>query len=293
MKNKKKIKKNIIEFLYITVATVIVAASVFFFLIPSQVSVGSISGLAIVLSNFVPLSVASLTMIMNVGLLLIGFLLIGRDFGLKTVYTSILLPVVMGIFEKVFPNNQSMTGDQTMDAICYCVFVCIGLAMLFNRNASSGGLDIVAKLLNKFFCMELGKAMSFAGMAVALSSALVYDKKTLILSILGTYFNGIVLDHTIFGSTVKKRVCIISKKEKEIRDFILYELHSGATLYKAYGAYSGNEHTEINTIVDKSEYMKLIRYVTKVDPKAFVTVYAVTEMMYQPKPIVMKEKEEK
>jgi len=279
------VKKNAIEFLYITIATVIVAASVFFFLVPSQVSVGSISGLAIVISNFVPLSVSALTMIMNVGLLIIGFLLIGRDFGIKTVYTSILLPAVMGIFEKVFPNNQSLTGDQTLDTICYCVFVSVGLAMLFNRNASSGGLDIVAKLLNKFFRMELGKAMSFAGMAVALSSALVYDKKTLVLSILGTFFNGLVLDHCIFGSTIKKRVCIISKKEKEIRDFILYEMHSGATLYKAYGAYTGNEHTEINTIVDKNEYMKLIHFVTKVDPKAFVTVYAVTEMMYQPKVI--------
>jgi len=150
-----KAKKNAIEFLYITIATVIVAASVFFFLVPSQVSVGSISGLAIVLSNFLPLSVSALTMIMNVGLLIVGFLLIGREFGIKTVYTSILLPVVMGIFEKVFPNNQSMTGDQTLDTICYCVFVSIGLAMLFNRNASSGGLDIVAKLLNKFFRMEL------------------------------------------------------------------------------------------------------------------------------------------
>ncbi len=278
-----KVKENLIEFMYITVATVIVAASVFFFLVPSQVSVGSISGLAIVIGNFIPLSVSALTMIMNVGLLIVGFLLIGREFGIKTVYTSILLPTVMGIFEMIFPYNQSLTGDQTLDTICYCVFVSIGLAMLFNRNASSGGLDIVAKLLNKFFRMELGKAMSFAGMAVALSSAFVYDKKTLVLSILGTYFNGLVLDHCIFGSTIKKRVCIISQKEKEIRDFILYDLHSGATLYKAYGAYSGNEHTEINTIVDKNEYMKLINFVTKVDPKAFVTVYAVTEMMYQPK----------
>lgn len=278
-----KVKENLIEFIYITIATVIVAASVFFFLVPSQVSVGSISGLAIVLGNFIPLPVSALTMIMNVGLLIVGFLLIGRDFGIKTVYTSILLPIAMGVFEMIFPNNQSLTGDQTLDTVCYCIFVSIGLAMLFNRNASSGGLDIVAKLLNKFFHMELGKAMSFAGMAVALSSALVYDKKTLVLSILGTYFNGLVLDHCIFGSTIKKRVCIISQKEKEIRDFILYDLHSGATLYKAYGAYSGNEHTEINTIVDKNEYMKLINYVTKVDPKAFVTVYAVTEMMYQPK----------
>lgn len=278
-----KLKENIWEFVVITFATVIVAASVFFFLVPSNVSVGSISGLAIVIANFVPLSVSAITMILNVSLLIVGFILLGREFGIKTVYTSILLPAVMGLFEYLFPNYQSMTGDQVLDTICYCVFVSIGLAMLFNRNASSGGLDIVAKLLNKFFHMELGKAMSGAGMAVALSSALVYDKKTLLLSILGTYFNGIVLDHCIFGSTVKKRVCIVSKKSKEILDFILYDLVSGATTYKAYGAYSGEEHMEINTIVDKHEYRRLMDYIIKNDPDAFVTVYAVTEMRYLPK----------
>ena len=278
-----KIKENIKEFLIITFATMIVAAAVFFFLVPSKVSVGSISGLAIVLSNFVPLSVSALTMIMNVCLLIVGFLLIGREFGIKTVYTSILLPTVMWIFEVIFPNNVSLTGDQTLDAVGYCVFVSIGLAMLFTRNASSGGLDIVAKLLNKFFHMELGKAMGMAGMAVALSSAFAYDSKTVVLSVLGTYFNGIVLDYFIFGSTIKKRVCIISKKHDEILSYILYELHSGATTYHAYGAYSGNMQWEINTIVDKNEYMKLYNYILKTDPDAFVTVYAVTEMRYKPK----------
>lgn len=278
-----KSKETIREFMIITVATVIVAAAVFFFLVPSNVSVGSISGLAIVLANFVPLSVSALTMILNVGLLLIGFLLVGREFGAKTVYTSILLPAVMGLFEWIFPENQSLTGDQTLDVICYCVCVSIGLAMLFNRNASSGGLDIVAKLMNKFLRMDLGKAMSVAGMAVALSSALAYDKKTVILSILGTYFNGIVLDNCIFGSTVKRRVCIISPKYKEILDFILYDLVSGATTYKAYGAYSEEEYVEINTLVDKQEYRQLMNYITKNHPDSFVTVYAATEMMYKPK----------
>lgn len=278
-----KSKETIREFTIITVATVIVAAAVFFFLVPSNVSVGSISGLAIVLANFIPLSVSALTMILNVGLLLIGFLLVGREFGAKTVYTSILLPTVMGVFEWIFPENQSLTGDQTLDVICYCACVSVGLAMLFNRNASSGGLDIVAKLMNKFLRMDLGKAMSVAGMAVALSSALVYDKKTVILSILGTYFNGIVLDNCIFGSTVKRRVCIISPKYKEILDFILYDLVSGATTYKAYGAYSEEEYVEINTLVDKQEYRQLMNYITKNHPDSFVTVYAATEMMYKPK----------
>lgn len=280
-----KIKENIQDFLMITLATVIVAAAVFFFLIPGKVSIGSISGLAIVLSNYVPLPVSALTMIMNVILLIFGFFFIGKDFGVKTVYTSLLLPVVMGVFETIFPNNQSLTNDQTLDAIGYCVVVSVGLAMLFTRNASSGGLDIVAKFLNKYFRMDLGKAMGAAGMAVALSSALVYDKKTVVLSVLGTYFSGIVLDNSIFGSTIKKRVCIISPKQEEILQFILHELHSGATKYHAYGTYSDTQYTELNVIVDKNEYMKLISFIEKTDPDAFVTVYAVNEMMYKPKVI--------
>ena len=154
-----KVKENVWDFLVITFGTAIVAASVFFFLVPGKVSVGSISGLAIVLSNFIPLSVSALTMIMNVILLIVGFMFFGKEFGIKTVYTSILLPTIMWILEVVFPNNQSLTGDQTLDVVCYCVFVSFGLAMLFVRNASSGGLDIIAKCMNKFLRMDLGKAM--------------------------------------------------------------------------------------------------------------------------------------
>lgn len=271
------------EFIIITLATVIVAAAVFFFLIPSHVSVGSISGLAIVLGNFVPLNISVITLILNTLLLILGFLFIGREFGAKTVYTSFLLPVVLGVFEMMFPNNQSITNDAFLDVLCYIFVVSIGLALLFNRNASSGGLDIVAKFLNKYLRMDLGKAMSLAGMCVALSSALVYDKKIVVLSVLGTYLNGIALDHFIFGFNIKKRVCIISQREEEIRDFILHHLHSGATIYEAIGAYDGKPRKEIITIVDKNEYATLMTYVLKTDKNAFVTVYTVNEIIYRPK----------
>ena len=144
-------------------------------------------------------------------------------------------------------------------------------------------LDIVAKLLNKFLGMELGKAMSAAGMLVALCSALCYDKKTVVLSVLGTYFGGIVLDYFIFGIDIKRKVCILSPKYEEITQFILHELHSGASHYDLYGAYDGSVRREIVTIVDKQEYRKLMDYVHKTDPKAFVTVYSVNEIRYQPK----------
>jgi uncharacterized membrane-anchored protein YitT (DUF2179 family) len=213
----------------------------------------------------------------------IGFLLIGREFGGKTIYTSVLLPILIGIFEKFFPNNTSITADPFLDMICYLFVVSVGLAMLFNRNASSGGLDIIAKLMNKYLHMDLGNSMAIAGMVVALSSALVYDSKTVILSVLGTYLNGIVLDHFIFGFDMKKRVCIVSNKEEEIRYFILNELHSGATIYEAFGAYKMNKKTEIIAIVDKNEYQKLMKYMKANDPDAFMTVYTVKEIQYKPK----------
>ena len=162
-----------------------------------------------------------------------------------------MLPVFLGIFEKIFPDFTSLTGSQELDAVCYVLVVSIGLAMLFNMNASSGGLDIVAKIMNKYLHMDLGKAMSLSGMCVALSSAFVYDKKTVVLSVLGTYVNGIVLDYFIFDQNVKRRVCIITKKEEELREFIINNLHSGATIYEAIGAYNFEKHNEIITIVYK------------------------------------------
>ena len=276
-------KRNIREFISITVGTIITACAVFFFMMPSHVTVGSAAGLAIVLSEFLPLSVSAITMAMNVGLLIIGFLLIGPEFGAKTVYCAVLLPAVIGVLERIFPNFQSLTGDPLIDVICYILLVGVGLSILFTENASSGGLDIVAKLMNKFLGMDLGKAMSSAGILVALSSALCYDKKTVVLSVLGTYFGGIVLDHFIFGIDIKRKVCILSPKYEEITQFILHELHSGASHYDLYGAYDGSVRREIVTIVDKQEYRKLMDYVHKADPKAFVTVYSVNEVRYQPK----------
>lgn len=271
------------EVCILTAAVAVIAAAVYFFLVPSHTSVSSISGLGIVLSNFVPLPLSAITMILNVVLLLIGFLTCGREFGAKTVYTSIMLPFFIGVLERVFPDIGSLTDSQELDVLCYILVVSVGLSILFNRNASSGGLDIVAKIMNKYLHMDLGRAMSLSGMCVALSAALVYDKKTVVLSVLGTYFNGLVLDHFIFDHNIKRRVCIITKKEEALRHFIIHDLHSGATVYESYGAYNLEKRREIITIVDKSEYQKLMNFMNREDPQAFITVYTVSDMRYQPK----------
>lgn len=276
-------KRNVKEFVMILLGLAITAASVYFFMLPSHVSVGSASALAMIISNYVPLPVSAISLLLNVGLLIIGFLLIGPEFGIKTVFCAVLMPGMLWVLEMVFPDFQSLTQDPVLDVICYILTVGVGLSILFSCNASSGGLDIVAMLMNKYLRMDLGQAMSAAGMLVALASALCYDKKTVVISVLGTYFGGILMDHFIFGINIKRKVCIISPKVEEIVDFILHDIHSGCSLYDAIGAYDNVTRREINVIVDKQEYRMLMDYMKKTDPKAFMTVYSVNKINYQPK----------
>ncbi len=278
MKNLDK-KQFLKEYGLITVGVLIVAIAVYFFLMPSNVVIGSLAGLIMVIAEFIPLKISVLTFIANAILLTIGFLLVGKEFGAKTVYCSLLMSVYLAIFEVVFPNYTSLTNDQFLDALCYMVVVSLGLAMLFNANASSGGLDIVAKLMNKFLHIDMGKAMSIAGMVTAATSILVYDSKTLVLSILGTYANGIVIDNFIDGFNKKKHVCILSKEYEKIRDYIVHELKQGVTVYEAKGGYSNETKIELITILDRASYGKLLQFVHEVDDHAFMTVSTTNEII--------------
>lgn len=277
-------KKNVlIDLLVIILGTAIIAAAVYCFMLPSNVSVGSVSAFGMVLHNFIPLPVSMITLVMNMVLLVLGFLFVGKEFTARTVIGSILLPLFLGLYEWILPNFQSLTQDQTLDVLCYILVVSVGQSLLFSRNASTGGIEIIGKLLNKYAHMELGKALAASGMVVAISSALCYDTKSVVVAVLGTYFGGVVLDNFIFGMNIKRKVCILSSKSDEIVEYILHELHSGASLYDAVGAYDRTTRREINVIVDRQEYRALMDYLRKVDPKAFITVYSVNEINYTPK----------
>ena len=271
-------KNKVLEFLIITLGTAIVAGSVYFFLQPADIPLGSVAGLSIILNKVLPFPVSAINLTINIGLLVIGFIFIGREFGAKTVYTSILTPVLMGVFERLVPDRRSIMGDPLLDIACFMFICCIGLTILFKNNASSGGLDILAKILNKYLHVDLGKAMALAGLVAAGTSLFVYDLRTVLLSLLFTYINGIILDHFIFSFGGKKRVCIISKKEEEVRRYILDTINRGATIYDVIGAYDGSHHREIITLVDQSEYGRLIDWLAKEDPDAFISVYSVGEV---------------
>lgn len=267
------------EYAIITAGIFLTAAAVYFFMMPANIVLGSITGLAIVLVNFIPVQVSVMTFILNVFCLVIGFLLVGKEFGAKTVYTSVLLPVFLYVLELLFPNNSSLTNDLLLDTLCCIVLISIGQTLMFNANASSGGLDIVAKILNKYFHLELGKGIALAGILTVATTILVYDAKTLIVGILGTYFNGLVLDEYISGFARRKRVCFLSEKYQEIAEYIMHDIKRGVTLYEAKGGYDQSKKVEVQTILTQNEYGQLIDYIHKTDPKAFVTVSTVSEVV--------------
>lgn len=274
---KKKISGR--ELLMITVAMFVVSAAVYFFMIPSKVVVGSISGVAMVLAHLIPIPISILTFLLNVILLIIGFFLVGKEFGVKTVYTSTILPVFLWIFEQVCPLEKSVTGNIVFDLIAYVLLVALGQAILFRVNASSGGVDIIAKLINKFTNMEIGKAVTVAGMATATTSVFAYGISTMIISLIGTYANGLAVDYFIDGFNKRKRVCIITDDYKEVQDYILHNLNQGATLYVAQGAYDEKHRMELVTVLAKQEYRMLINYLKNTNKQVFVTVSTVNEII--------------
>ena len=274
-----KEKVSLKEWAKIFIAMAIVSAAVYYFMMPAQIVVGSISGLVMVMTKLLPISQSALTFILNAALLVIGYVFIGKDFGIKTVVTSFLLPMYLAIFEIITPNPQPINTDTFANMIAYLILISFGQSILFNANASSGGLDIVAKLLNKYIHVELGVGIQIAGFVTAATSILVYDTETLAYSLLGTYISGIILDYFIDGSHMKKKICIITPNYEQLRDYIVHEMKRGVTLYEAYGGIGYDERVEVVTILQKNEYQQLLDHIRKTDDQAFVTITSIGEVV--------------
>lgn len=259
-------------FLTIFGGTFIIAFGVYFFMNPFHIMCGSVTGLAIVLINFIPVPLSVMTFILNVICIILAFVFIDRKFGVKIIFISLLLPAIIFVFETFLPNPQSLTGNLALDAIAMITVICFGQAILFNANAASGGLDIIAKMMNKYLHMELGKAIVIAGAVTVASSYFAYDIQTVVIGFMTTYFSGILLDYFIDGFTGKIRVCIISKHNDEIKRYVIEELQRGITVYTAVGGYSGEPRNELCAVLTKKEYGQLMDYVEGVDPNPFVTI---------------------
>ena len=270
---------NLKSFLTMLAGMFLISAAVYYIMMPANLVLGSLSGLVLVLVNFIPLKVSTLTFILNAVLLVCGYIFIGKEFGAKTVVTSLLLPVYLWIFEIVTPDVSSLSGNTVIDLACFMVVISMGQALLFNMNASSGGLDVVAKLLNKYLGFKIGESLTIAGFIIACTSIFVYDRETMVVSLIGTYIYGLVLDRYCDGFRIRKKVCILSVKYQEIQEYIVRELHRGATLYHAYGGMGLTERREVGTILEKCDYGKLLASIHQADPAAFVTVSTVNEVI--------------
>ena len=271
-------KKLIKEFVIMTFGMFITAISVYFFLIPSKLVIGSISGFSIVINEFTGLPISLITFIVNAILLILAYLLIGKEFGLKTVYTALLLSPFLLLFEKLFPNQQSIMQDPWFDLLCFVLILGFAQTILFKQNASSGGLDILAKIVNKYFHVELGTSVTIAGALICCSAFLVHDLKTVIIGVIGTFINGLAVDYFMVGMNSRKRVCVISERYEEIREYIVKELERGATVYPAYGGYHNEQKFEVVTLMTKSEFSSLMEFIKDNDIDAFITAGTVSEI---------------
>lgn len=272
--------KKVKDYFIITIGAILVALSLNFLVMPNNVAAGGVNGMAMVLNHYFPsIPVGALMVIFNVILFLLAFVLIGTSFGAKTIYASLLLSGSIWILEKVCPVTQSLTGDVLLELIFGIILQAIGMATIFYRNASTGGTDIIAKILNKYFHINLGKGVLLADLIVVTAAALTFGFKEGLYALFVIILNGFAIDKVIEGFNACKEVRIISSKQEEIKSFILNELSRGATIYYAKGAFSESPVEVLWTIVDTKELIKIKNFIREVDPQAFVSVSEVYETL--------------
>ncbi len=280
MNNKTKIdpKKIILEYSLITLAMIISTIAAYFFMIPGNIIIGSVTGIAMIISAVTPIPMSVVTLILNIALLVIGYFVVGKDFGTKTVYTSILFPFLLYVCEIFFPNQQSIMEDPWLDLVSFILIFAVAQSILFRINASSGGLDVVAKIVNITTGMPIGAAVSLVGSVVSLSAIFAYEPKTVILGLIGTYLNGIMINHFTDSFNQKKRICILSPEYEVISRFIMNKLGRGVTLYPMMGAYTKREGYEIQIVIENNQLMDVINFVKSVDENAFISISSVNSI---------------
>ena len=273
-------KKNFLDYVVITIGLIFVAAGVYFFLVPDNLAAGGVTGLAMVINHYMPvLNVGAIMLVLNVILFIIGFIFIGSSFGVKTIYSSLMLSFLISIMEILFPMSGPVTDDILINLIFGILVGAIGMAIVFNKNASTGGTDIIAKILNKYLHLDIGKGLLLADLLVTLLALMAFGATIGMYSLLGVIINGLTVDSAIQGLNIIKKVEIVSSKGELIRKFIIEELDRSATLYDAKGAYLLQNMEVITTVLGKREFIRLKNYIKEIDPKAFIITYNVHEIL--------------
>lgn len=268
------------EWALIHLGCALVAAGITWFLVPNNLATGGVGGLAMVVVSFFPsLPVGLLMLGMNLVLFVIGLIFIGFDFGAKTIYSSLFLSGCVWAMEKLWPISQPLTGDILVELIFGVMLSAAGMAIVFNQNASTGGTDITAKILNKYFNIDLGKGVLICDFFIVLAAGAVFGVRLGMYAMLGVIINGFLVDNIITGLKINKHVVIVSRESMKIQQFILEELESGATIYEARGAWTGEPKEVVATIVNRRRFIRLRDFIRKVDQEAFISVNNIHEVL--------------
>lgn len=268
------------EFILMNIGMVLVSGGIYYFLVPNNLAAGGVSGLAILVSSFFPMVPKGAFMLaINIILFIVAILIIGSSFGFKTIYASIGVSLLVWIFERFYPAYQSLTGDLIIDLLFGILISGAGIGIVFNQNASTGGTDIIAKLLNKFFHMDIGKGLFVADFMITIAAGLRFGAREGMYALLGVMLNSYVVDSVIEGLNICKQVTIISEKSDKIKEFIMGELERGVTVYSAKGAYTNEEKEVIMTVLGTKEFIKLRKYIKELDKRAFITISNVHEVL--------------
>jgi len=272
--------KKVREFALINLGLILVALGIHLFKIPNNFATGGVSGIAIIIDKFLPKApVGFLMLVINIALLIIGFVFINSDFGKKTVYSSFALSGLVWLFEKLFPISKPLTGDTMLELVFAILLPAVGSALVFSLDSSTGGTDIVAKILSKYTHINIGKTLLMADFSITIGAAAVFGIKVGMYSILGLIMKGFLIDLVIEGLNISKQMIIISTRPDEVKSFIVGQLHRGATVYKATGAFTHNEKDVITTIVNRKQAIKLRSFIKGIDSKAFITISNTSEII--------------
>lgn len=282
------------ELVIMTLGMAVTAAAVYYFLVPSKLIIGTISGLSIVLVNIfsgmgIEMNLGNLIMIINIILLIMAFLLIDSEFGFKTVYTALILGPLTNFWDAVYPwqniandnlvtGTPSVMGDPWLDLCCFVLLLSAAQALMFSINASTGGLDILAKIVNKYLHFDIGASVSVAGAVICCTAFFINDFRMVIIGLIGTWINGLVVDYFTATLNNHKRLCIVSKDYERIRQYIINELHRGCTLYEVTGGYSGEKSIELEVLLSKDEFSKILGWMKDEKIEAFSTAGNVSEV---------------
>ena len=273
------------ELIIMTIGMMIAASAVYYFMMPSNLIVGSISGLSLVITRITGWEMSIIVMAINAFLLVLAWLLIGKEFGAKTVYTAMILGPMIDLWDKIYPaanlipeGATSVMGEPFLDMICFVLVLSLSQTIMFSINASTGGLDILAKIVNKYLHFDIGASVAVAGAIICCTAFAINPFHLVVLGLIGTWINGLTIDYFTASFNRKKRVCIISKDHELIRKYIIEKLHRGCSLYPVVGGFSGEQGFEIQVLLTKDEFSDLMAYIRDNEIQSFVTAGNVSEI---------------